>query len=314
MQPNTDYPTAAGDIAQWLDLACRRPCPTCGSYPGGAGIERCTERFGGAPRLLVAALGSHGELALVPLFSDGDCAVGCVAIDELALLRSSLLIGLDKPDKEAVEAAGGKLSIAGTYGHSRVGRLIESASGVVAWNVSALFPAVDASVLRETPVPSRTLTHPDATRYGRWPAPWLEWRSLSAAIPWDEAPFRQPCGQAPAGSAMAALAAVGLPMLRPDAHPLAKALALAVLLRTCPWKGEREPLGARLLPVRSMMSVVGLCRGEVYRLASDAKWERLFAHDPDAQELCVEDIEQAAGHMRMVDAITAPAEARGVQQ
>lgn len=308
MQLEHQDSTAGGELARWLELARSRPCIACGSSPGGAGLERCAERYAGAPRLLAVGLGPDHDLAFVPIFMDGDRGVGCVALDELAIVRSSAFLHLDNADKEVVEAAGGKLRIAGLYNDPFVKRLIQSAAGVVAWNVTGLFPAVDASVLRETPPPSRTLAYPDAIRYGRWPAPWLAWRSLSAAIPWDEPPFRHCCGQPPTGSAMAALAAVGLPIVGPEAHPLVKALSVALLLRSVPWKGEREPLAARLLPVKSAMAVVAIYRGEVYRLGPHSKWEPLFAADPDAQEILAEDIELAEGHMRMVDAVSDPAD------
>ena len=131
--------------------------------------------------------------------------------------------------------------------------------------------------------------------------------SLAQAIPWSEPPFRQRVGRCRAdGFAADALAAVGLPPLRADAHPLAKALALAALLRSVPWQGERETLGARLLPPPALCAAfVGIYRGEIYRTACDGQWEPLFADGGnDCRAIGPREVELAEGHLRMVDTCT----------
>lgn len=107
----------------------------------------------------------------------------------------------------------------------------------------------------------RTLAHPDAPRHGRRPAPWLPWGSVSSAVPWSEPPFSEQVQNGVEGLPNDALATVGLPPVTTGAHPIAKAMVLAALLRSVPWKGDGTSLGGRLLPAPDpSVAVVGICR------------------------------------------------------
>lgn len=105
------------------------------------------------------------------------------------------------------------------------------------------------------------------------PALWLPWVSLSTANPRSEPPFRQRVQRGQAGSPTDVFAAVGLPPLRADAHPLAKALALAALLRSVSWQCERKTLGAE---VRLATAGAGVTR---LRLGLEGTWRGIETGD-----------------------------------
>ena len=307
-----------GDLARCLDAARSRPCVVCGASPDGV-LRRCAERFQDTARVLVVARGARNELAFVPVFWDGENALGCVDLDALFLVRPAPLCGLDQPVERVVEAAGARLRLAGSYEDPVVKDRIQAAGAVLAWDAAQVWPVVDASVLLETPAPRRTWVEPGAPRYGRWPAPWLHWCSLALSIPWSEPPFSRPVSPGSAGTPAAALAAVGLPALGADAPPLAKALVLAALLRSVPWRGERRTLGARLFPIPPpAMALLGLCRGEAYRPGPDSnRWEPLFADGPIDRPIGLRELELAAGHLRLADAVSSasgPRDRRGAGQ
>lgn len=90
-----------------------------------------------------------------------------------------------------MRAVGGRLTAAGSFEDPHAKGLIRGVAMVAAWDVARVYPAVDGCVLWETPRPLRTFVDPAASRYGRWPAPWLPWASVADMIPWSERPFRQ---------------------------------------------------------------------------------------------------------------------------
>ena len=61
------------------------------------------------------------------------------------------------------------------------------------------------------------------------------------------------------------------------------------------------------------MAFVAVYRGEAYRLAFDGAWEPLFVDGPADRAISLRDVERAAGHLRMVDAITRPGDQGGVE-
>ena len=249
------------------------------------------------------ARGIRNELAFVPVFWDGSGELGCADFDGLALLRSPSLCDMDREADEAARAKGGRLWLAGSYGDDVLKKLIRAARLVIAWDVGGVYPAVDGSALREAPRPARTLVDVAAPCYGRWPAPWLPWVSLSVAIPWSEPPFRPRARNGGGGLPKDAFAAVGLPPLEVEAHPLAKALGLAALLRSVPWRGERMTLGARLLPPPELLTAsVAIHRGRVFRVGPCGRLERLFIEGNGDRAVGLREIELAEGHMRMADA------------
>ena len=85
MQCSTTQP-GPGDLARCLAAARSRPCIVCGTSPDGV-LQRCAERFQDVERVLVIAHGARNELAFVPVFWDGERALGCVDLDELLLVR-----------------------------------------------------------------------------------------------------------------------------------------------------------------------------------------------------------------------------------
>ena len=294
-------------LAQYITEARSRPCLACGTAGEGGLLTRCVERFADAPRLLLMAVGSRHELGIVPVFSDGSAMFGCADLEQMVLLRPPALRDTDAAAQRVVQNAGGRLWIADSYEDAIVQGRIQEARGVLAWDVNALYPVADAGVVHEPTLPRRTVGESTAPRYGRWPAPWLHWRSVSDWIPWHEQPFRKCARGELMASPSAALAAVGLPALGPDVHPLAEALAVATLLRSPSWRGHGRALGARLLPVpEPAMAFVAVYRGEAYRLAFDGAWEPLFVDGPPDRPITLRDVERAAGHLRMVDVITRP--------
>jgi hypothetical protein len=50
------------------------------------------------------------------------------------------------------------------------------------------------------------------------------------------------------------------------------------------------------------MALVGVYRGEAFRMAADARWEPLFADGSIDRPIGLRELELAAGHLRMVDA------------
>ena len=299
--PSTTTETDIAGLRASLDAARSRPCLLCGTSDDGV-LRRCPERHHEVERLLVIARGTRNELAFVPVFWDGAGELGCAEFDGLALLRSPALCDMDRDAEEAGRVMGGRLWVAGSYEDDFLKKLIRAARMVIAWDVGGVYPAVDGSALREAPRPARTLVDVAAPCYGRWPAPWLPWVSVSAAIPWSEPPFRPRARNSGARLPKDAFAAVGLPPLEVEAHPLAKALILAALLRSVPWTGERKTLGARLLPPPHLsMASVGIYQGQVYRSGPGGQWERLFATGQDDRAVGLREVELAEGHMRMAD-------------
>ena len=289
------------DLRESLEAARSRPCLLCGTSGDGV-LRRCPERHQQAARLLVIARGTRNELAFVPVFWDGAGELGCAECDGLALLRPPALRHMDREAEEAAKATGGRLWVAGSYEDDFLKKLICAARIVIAWDVGGVYPAVDGSALREAPRPTRTLVDVEAPCYGRWPAPWLPWVSVSAAIPWSEPPFRPRAWNDAGRLPKDAFAAVGLPPLEVEAHPLAKALALAALLRSVPWTGQRKTLGARLLPPPELLTAfVAIHRGRVFRIGPCGRLERLFVAGKDDRAVGLREIELAEGHMRMAD-------------
>ena len=297
MQSIIIEPDVAG-LGGCLQAVRSRPCQLCGTSDDGT-FRHCAERYQEAERLLVIARGNRNELAFVPVFWDGAGEPGCVEYDGLALLRPPALCDMDQA---ADEAASGRLSLAASYEDDVLKKLIRAARMVIAWDVAGVYPAVDASALRETPRPTRTLVDVAAPCYGRWPAPWLPWASVAGAVPWSEPPFRPRARNGARKLPKDAFAAVGLPPLEVEAHPLAKALVLAALLRSVPWQSGRKTLGSRLLPPPNVsMASVGIYRGQVYRSGPGGQLERLFAAGKDDRVVGLREVELAEGHMRMAD-------------
>ena len=292
-------------LAEYLAEARSRPCLACGTTGPGGVLTRCPERFAETPRLLVVAVGRRHELGIVPVFSDGNAVVGCADLEQMMLLRPWALRETDARAQRIVQDAGGRLQIADSYADAVVQQRLQAARAVVPWDLASVYPVVDAGVMAEPTLPVRTVAEPDAPRYGRWPAPWLPWRSVSNWIPWHEQPFRKWAREDLMGSPSAALAAVGLPALGPDVHPLAEALAVATLLGSASPHGGRRALGARLLPLPEFaQAFVAVYRGEAYRVAFDGSWEPVFVDGPPDRAISLGDVERAAAHLRMVDAIT----------
>ena len=288
-------------LSACFDTIRTRPCRLCGTSPNGV-FARCTTRYRKVGSLLVIARGPGNELALAPVAWDGVGEVGCVNPKALCLVRPAVLSASDAETEEAVRTAGGEVRIASGFNDAKVKKMICRSVMAVAWQVAGVYPLVENGVLRETPRPLRTLAHSNAPAYGRWPAPWMPWVSVCGAVPWAELPFRQRVRNGRKGLPSDAFTAAGLPPVSIDAHPIAKALVLAALLRCVPWKGDGKSLGARLLPPPSgNVATVGIYRGHVYQVGRDGKYERLFADCGDARAVGVREIELAAGHMRIAD-------------
>ena len=211
-------------------------------------FARCTTRYRKVGPLLIIARGPGNELALAQVAWDGDGEVGCVNPEALYLVRPPALSVADAATEDAIRTAGGELRIASGFNDPQVKRTICRSAMATAWQVAGVYPLVESGVLRETPRPLRTLAHSNAPAYGRWPAPWMPWVSLCDVVPWTELPFRQRVRSGKEGLPCDAFAAAGLPPLSIDAHPIAKALVLAALLRCVPWQSDGKSLGARLLP------------------------------------------------------------------
>ena len=284
-----------------LEAARSRPCLLCDRSGDGAFV-RCRERYPGVRRLLVVARGSRRELALVPVVWDGVGEVGCVELEALALVRPETFADEERPVAALVNGFRGRLWTAARFGAEGPRLSVLASELVLAWQAAAVYPVADADAAREGPRPQRTVVDPDAPGYGRWPAPWLPWASIADAVPWDQPPFRGWGTRAGARSSQAAFAAAGLPPAGLRSHPLAKALALAALLRSVPGDGGQRTLGSRLLPPQGPVpAVVGICRQRVYRFAPDGGLERLFAGEGDDSLVGVRQIEEAEGHARMAD-------------
>lgn len=297
-----------------FDAVRMRPCRLCGTGPDGVSAK-CTIRYRDVPPLLVVVRGPSHEVALASVAWDGAGEVGCVHPTELSLVRPTALVDTDAEVEEAVRAAGRDLRIASGFNDPVIKSMIRGSAMAVAWEVGGVYPLVDSAVLRETARPRRTLAHSDAPNYGRWPAPWLPWVSVSSVVPWSEPPFSDQLQNGAAGLPNDAFAAVGLPPVTIDAHPIAKAMVLAALLRSVPWKGNGTSLGGRLLPPpEPRVAVVGICRGRVYRVRSDGQSERLFADGADVRTVGIREIELAVAHLRVVEQCAAgqnPAAANG---
>ena len=160
----------------------------------------------------------RNELAFVPVFWDGERALGCVDLDELLLVRPPALCGIDAP---------ARLRLADSYEDPVVTDRIQAARAVIAWDVSQVWPVVDASVLLETPAPRRTWVEPGPPRCGRWPAPWLQWCSLAVLIPWPEPPFRQRVRPGMAGAPARAQSA--------EVRTASRGHATRLISRRVPW-------------------------------------------------------------------------------
>ena len=297
-----------------LEAVRMRPCRLCGTSPDGV-FARCTSRHREPPPLLVVARGQSHEVALAPVAWDGAGEIGCVQSNELCLVRPAALADGDAATEEVVRAAGGGLRIASGFNDPAVKAMICGSAMAVAWRVGGVYPLVESAVLRETARPRRTLALPGAPGYGRWPAPWLPWASVAGAVPWSEPPFSERVRDGAEGLPADAFAAVGLPPLTIGAHPVAKAIVLAALLRSVPWKGDGRSLGGRLLPPPDpSMAVVGIYRGQVYRVRSNGQCEALFADGADVRTVGVREIELAVAHLRVADqcdAAHSPAGANG---
>ncbi|MYD92540.1 MAG: hypothetical protein F4Y02_02370 [Chloroflexi bacterium] len=284
-----------------FDAVRIRPCRLCGTGPDGV-FARCTSRYRELSPLLVVALGPSHEVALASVAWDGAGEVGCVHSTELCLVRPTAVMEGDAETEEVVRAAGGELRIASGFNDPAVKAMICGSAMAIAWQVSGVYPLVESAVLRETTRPRRTLAHPDAPSYGRWPAPWLPWASVSSAVPWSEPPFSEQVQNGTEGLPKDAFAAVGLPPLTIGAHPIAKAMVLAALLRSVPWKGDGTSLGGRLLPPPDpSMAVVGIYRGHVYRVRNNGQCEELFADGADVRTVGVREIELAVAHLRVAE-------------
>ena len=159
------------DLARALEAARMRPCLLCGSA-GDPAFRRCCEEHRMVMPILVVARGAAHELAFVPVSWDARGEAGCPRFDLLGLLRPAACRGLDEPVRAVAEAAGAFLWIAERYtdSHCVIRATIEAAAVVVAWDVAAVYPFVDADVLHGPFRPRRTLVAPGAPRYGRWPA------------------------------------------------------------------------------------------------------------------------------------------------
>ena len=193
---------------------------------------------------------------------------------------------------------------------------IQAARAAIAWDVSQVYPVVDASVLLETPAPRRTWVEPGSAALrplaravaavvfaGRVDS--LGRSRRSGSVSGRARPVRRRPRWRPWGCRRSA----------PDAPPLAKALALAALLRSVPWRGGRRTLGARLLPLpERAMALVGVYRGEAYRVGRCARWEPLFADGRIDRPVGLREIELAAGHLRLADDCAAPLPGAGDAQ
>ena len=280
-----------------------RPCRLCGSSRDGV-FGQCNERYRDAQPVVVIARGARDELALVPVSWDGVGEIGCPELGVLCLVRPGAFAGEDGMPAAVIKAAGGNLwpSIGFDDDASRV--MVRATSMALAWEVAGVYPVVEADAARAEPRPRRLLADPEAPDYGRWPAPWVPWMSIADVIPWDRPPFRQYAKDGGAGSPQDAFAAVGLPRVGREDHPVSKALALATLLRSVPWTDDKRTLGSALLPPAGPVpAVVGLCQGQVYRVGQTGAWEHLFADEAAGGSVGLEAIEQAEGHVRVADAI-----------
>ena len=276
-------------------------------------FARCTTRYHEVDQLLVIARGPGNELALAPVAWDGVGEVGCVNPKALCLVRPPALSAADAATEDAVRTAGGELRIASGFNDPQVKRTICRSAMAITWQVAGVYPLVESGVLRETPRPLRTLAHANGPAYGRWPAPWMPWVSVCGAVPWSELPFRRRVRNGTEGLPCDAFAATGLPPVSIDAHPIAKALVLAALLRCVPWQSDGKTLGARLLPPPpAAVAIVGIYQGHVYRAGRDGQYERLFADCDDARAVGVREIELAAGHMRIEDQCNGATVRKGV--
>ena len=187
--------------------------------------------------------GPRHEVALASVAWDGAGEVGCVHPTEFCLVRPTALVDGDAEAEEVVRSAGGALRIASGFNDPAVKAMICGSAMAIAWQVGAVYPLVESAVLRETARPWRTLALPDTPGYGCWPAPWLPWVSASSAVSWSEPPFSEQVQNGVEGLRNDAFAAVGLPPVTIGAHPIAKAMVLAALLRSVPWKGDGTSLG-----------------------------------------------------------------------
>ena len=280
-----------------------RPCVLCGTGRDGV-FGHCTERHRDVQPVVVIARGTRDELALVPVSWDGVGEVGCPEFGVLGLVRPRALAGEDGMASAVIKAAGGNLWASCSFDDDASRVMVRATSMALAWEVAGVYPVVEADAARGELQPRRLLADPEGPSYGRWPAPWVPWMSIADIVPWDQPPFRQYAQNGAAGSPQDAFAAVGLPRVGRDAHPVAKALALATLLRSVPWGDGKRTLGSSLLPPPGPFpAVVGVCQGQIYRFGHGGAWEYLFANGADAGSVGLEAIEQAEGHVRVADAI-----------
>lgn len=290
-------------LAVALRAIAARPCFLCSGNPDGM-LDRCVERYSGVSPIVVLARGVAGELAFVPLVWDGVGEVGCPLLDRVGLLRPEALAGDDDALARVLDEEGGDLLAGASYldDGRRIAKDLVAAAAFVAWDAAAVWPIVDADALGAHFGPPRTLVDPGAPRYGRWPAPWVPWISLAHKVPWSEPPFGPRVPNGAATSPAAAFRAVGLPAPAPGAHPLTHALLLAAFLRSAPWGRRKRSIGGRLVPPAAPeVTIVGICRGTVYRLSANDQWRPLFP--PHLDGPYPQEIEQALGHARMADAL-----------
>ena len=286
-----------------VEAAQSRPCRLCGTSTDGV-FGRCTERHRDTQPVVVIARGARDELALVPVAWDGVGEIGCPEFGVLGLVRPRALAGEDGMASGVIKAAGGNLWASCSFDDDASRVMVRATSMALAWDVAGVYPVVEADAARAEQRPRRLLADPEGPSYGRWPAPWVPWASIADIVPWDQPPFRQYAVNGAAGSPDDALAAVGLPRVGREAHPVAQALALATLLRSVPWGAGKRSLGSCLLPPPGpLAAVVGVCRGEAYGFGRDGAWERLFAAGGAGVGVGLEAIEQAEGHVRVADAI-----------
>ena len=297
-----------------VEAAQSRPCRLCGTSSDGV-FGQCNERYRDAQPVVVIARGARDELALVPVSWDGVGEIGCPELGVLCLVRPRAFASEDGMAADVIKAAGGNLWSSSGFDDDASRVMVRATSMALAWEVAGVYPVVEADAARGELRPRRMLADPEGPSYGRWPAPWVPWMSIADVIPWDRTPFRQYAQNGAAGSPQDAFAAVGLPRVGRDAHPVAKALALATLLRSVPWGDGKRTLGSSLLPPPGPFpAVVGVCQGQIFRFGHGGAWEHLFADGADAGSVGLEAIEQAEGHVRVADAIARrrPESANGV--
>ena len=287
-----------------VEAARSRPCRLCGTSRDGV-FGQCNERYRDV------AAGGGDRPGRAGRARAGAGVLGRSGRDRLPGTRGLVpgapacaFAGEDGMAAAVIKAAGGNLWSSSGFDDDASRVMVRATSMALAWEVAGVYPVVEADAARGELRPRRLLADPEGPSYGRWPAPWVPWMSIADVVPWDRPPFRQYAQNGAAGSPQDAFAAVGLPRVGRDAHPVAKALALATLLRSVPWGDGKRTLGSSLLPPPGPFpAVVGVCQGQIFRFGHGGAWEHLFADGADAGSVGLEAIEQAEGHVRVADAI-----------